>query len=166
MYIISVPIATSHRRLSKQKTVTPCNWLYSTDFVITHTHTLTSRKRDQPSIETSLGEFHVQSSQTNPATGADTVSDSVAKTKFVNGKLSRFLKRLRSFLNCSYFQVKNDLVTSEEPTSRSCILKVAIVVVVCDRAGHFRYFFNFSIIKDDFFAFFIKLTTYFCTSPI
>ena len=33
------------------------------------------------------------------------------------------------------------------------------------RAGHFRYFFIFSI-KNYFFAFFIKLITYFCTSPI
>ena len=34
------------------------------------------------------------------------------------------------------------------------------------RAGHFRYFFIFSIIKNYFFALFIKLITYFCTSPI
>ena len=34
------------------------------------------------------------------------------------------------------------------------------------RAGHFRYFLAFSLIKNDFFAFFIKLITYFCTSPI
>ena len=34
------------------------------------------------------------------------------------------------------------------------------------RAGHFRYFFVFSIIKNDCFALFIKLMTYFCTSPI
>ena len=34
------------------------------------------------------------------------------------------------------------------------------------RAGHFRYFFIFSIIKNDFVALFIKLITYFCTSPI
>ena len=33
------------------------------------------------------------------------------------------------------------------------------------RAGHFRYFLIFSIIKNDSFAFFIKLITYFCTSP-
>ena len=33
-------------------------------------------------------------------------------------------------------------------------------------AGHFRYFFVFSIIKNYFFALFIKLITYFCTSPI
>ena len=33
------------------------------------------------------------------------------------------------------------------------------------RAGHFRYFLIFSIIKNDFFAFFIKLINYFCTSP-
>ena len=35
-----------------------------------------------------------------------------------------------------------------------------------DRAGHLRYFFIFSLIKNDFFALFIKLITYFCTSPI
>ena len=34
------------------------------------------------------------------------------------------------------------------------------------RAGHLRYFFIFTIIKNDFFALFIKLITYFCTSPI
>ena len=34
------------------------------------------------------------------------------------------------------------------------------------RAGHFRYFFIFSIMKNEIFAFFIKLITYFCTSPI
>ena len=34
------------------------------------------------------------------------------------------------------------------------------------RAGHFRYFFIFSIIKKDFFALFVKLITVFCTSPI
>ena len=34
------------------------------------------------------------------------------------------------------------------------------------RAGHFRYLWNFSITKNDFFEFFIKLITYFCTSPI
>ena len=34
------------------------------------------------------------------------------------------------------------------------------------RAGHFRYFWRFSMIKNDFFAFFIKLKTNFCTSPI
>ena len=33
------------------------------------------------------------------------------------------------------------------------------------RAGRFRYFLIFSIIKNDFFAFFIKLITCFCTSP-
>ena len=35
-----------------------------------------------------------------------------------------------------------------------------------DRASHFRYFFIFSIIKNDFFVFFIKLITYLWTSPI
>ena len=35
-----------------------------------------------------------------------------------------------------------------------------------NRAGHFRYFLIFSILKNDFFAFFMKLITYFCTSPI
>ena len=34
------------------------------------------------------------------------------------------------------------------------------------RAGHFLYFWIFSILKNDIFAFFIKLITYFCTSPI
>ena len=34
------------------------------------------------------------------------------------------------------------------------------------RAGHFRYFFICSIIKNDFFALFIKLITYFCTRSI
>ena len=34
------------------------------------------------------------------------------------------------------------------------------------RAGHFRYFWIFSITKNDFFALFIKLITCFCTSPI
>ena len=34
------------------------------------------------------------------------------------------------------------------------------------RAGHFRYFLIFSIIKNYFFAFFIKQITFFCTSPI
>ena len=34
------------------------------------------------------------------------------------------------------------------------------------RAGNFRYFFIFSLIKNVFFALFIKLITYFCTSPI
>ena len=34
------------------------------------------------------------------------------------------------------------------------------------RAGHCRYFLMFSIIKNDFFAFFIRLITCFCTSPI
>ena len=33
------------------------------------------------------------------------------------------------------------------------------------RAGHFRYFRIFSITKNDFLHFFIKLITYFCTSP-
>ena len=37
---------------------------------------------------------------------------------------------------------------------------------LCSRAGHFRYFFIFLIIKNDFFAFVIKLITNFCTSPI
>ena len=37
--------------------------------------------------------------------------------------------------------------------------------VVIRRAGHFRYLKIFSIIKNDFLAFFIKLITYFCTSP-
>ena len=31
---------------------------------------------------------------------------------------------------------------------------------------HFRYFWIFSIIKNDFIAFFIKLITYFCINPI
>ena len=34
------------------------------------------------------------------------------------------------------------------------------------RAGHFRYFCNVFNNKNDFIAFFIKLITYFCTSPI
>ena len=34
------------------------------------------------------------------------------------------------------------------------------------RAGHFRYFSIFLIIKNDFSSFFIKLITFFCTSPI
>ena len=34
------------------------------------------------------------------------------------------------------------------------------------RAGHLRYFIIFSIIKNDLFAFFITIITYFCTSPI
>ena len=37
---------------------------------------------------------------------------------------------------------------------------------VCEWSGHFRYFLILSIIKNDFFAFFIKLITYFCSSPI
>ena len=39
------------------------------------------------------------------------------------------------------------------------------VSVTC-RPRQFRYFLILSIIKNDFFAFFIKLITYFCTSPI
>ena len=34
------------------------------------------------------------------------------------------------------------------------------------RAGHFRYFFIFSIIKNDFFCIFYEDKNYFCTSPI
>ena len=34
------------------------------------------------------------------------------------------------------------------------------------RAGHFRCFWIFSIIKNEFLAFFFKLIIYFCTSPI
>ena len=50
------------------------------------------------------------------------------------------------------------------------VAKVAIiarvVARVATRAGHFRYFLAFSIIKNEFFALFIKLITYFCISPI
>ena len=44
----------------------------------------------------------------------------------------------------------------------------AIQAISCrvTRAGHFRYFIIFSIIKNDFFASFLKLITNFCTSPI
>ena len=42
----------------------------------------------------------------------------------------------------------------------------AVYIVAISRAGHFRYFLTFSIIKKDFIAFFIKLITYFCTIPI
>ena len=38
--------------------------------------------------------------------------------------------------------------------------------VTTRRAGHFRYFWILSLIKNDFVAFFIKLITYFCTSSI
>ena len=38
-------------------------------------------------------------------------------------------------------------------------------LILFSRAGHFRYFFIFSIIKNDVFALFMKLITYFCTSP-
>ena len=44
------------------------------------------------------------------------------------------------------------------------LLKVVEILKI--RAGHFRYFLAFSLIKNDFFALFIKLITYFCTSPI
>ena len=43
------------------------------------------------------------------------------------------------------------------------------VIVSCRRAGHFRFFFIFSMIKKDFSAFFNKcnnLITFFCTSAI
>ena len=40
------------------------------------------------------------------------------------------------------------------------------ISVILFRAGHFRYFFIFSIIKNFFLAFFIRLITYFCTSPM
>ena len=46
------------------------------------------------------------------------------------------------------------------------LMLVFAQTVMVSRAGHLRYFFIFSIIKNDFFAFFIKLITYFCTSPI
>ena len=35
-----------------------------------------------------------------------------------------------------------------------------------DQSWALSVFLNFSIIKNDFIAFFIKLVTYFCTSPI
>ena len=41
-----------------------------------------------------------------------------------------------------------------------------VVSLLPCRAGHLRYFLFLSLIKNDFFAFFIKLMTYFCTSPI
>ena len=46
--------------------------------------------------------------------------------------------------------------------SYTALHQFRLCVCVC-RAGHFRYFFIFSIIKDDFFALFIMLITYFCT---
>ena len=39
-------------------------------------------------------------------------------------------------------------------------------LLLSTRAGHFRYFLILSILKNDFFAFFIKLITNICTSPI
>ena len=47
-----------------------------------------------------------------------------------------------------------------------CVCVYWVHVCVCVRAGHFRYVFNFFNNKNDFFAFFIKLITYFCTNPI
>ena len=44
--------------------------------------------------------------------------------------------------------------------------EVDFLKTIWARAGHFRYFDIFSIIKNEFFAFFIKLINYFCTSPI
>ena len=38
--------------------------------------------------------------------------------------------------------------------------------IIFPRAGHFRYFLIFSILKNDFFPLFIMLITNFCTSPI
>ena len=47
-----------------------------------------------------------------------------------------------------------------------CVCRVRVSCVFTCRAGHLRYFLIFSIIRKDFLAFFIKLITYFCTSPI
>ena len=56
------------------------------------------------------------------------------------------------------------LKTAEpQATEKSICQKIAFRA---GRAGHFRYFLIFSIIKNDFFALFIKLITYFCISPI
>ena len=38
---------------------------------------------------------------------------------------------------------------------------------VCQQSGALEVFFlTFSTVKNDWFAFFIRLTTYFCTSPV
>ena len=46
------------------------------------------------------------------------------------------------------------------------LTKLDMFALLLDRAGHFRYFLTFSTIKKDLYAFFIKLITYFCISPI
>ena len=37
--------------------------------------------------------------------------------------------------------------------------------IIGSRAGHFRYFWTFSIVKNDFCCIFVTLITYFCTIP-
>ena len=64
-----------------------------------------------------------------------------------------------------------DMNSKRVHASRLVFMRVNIgaecrLLAQCWRAGHFRYFFIFSIIKKYFFAFFIRLITYFCTSPI
>ena len=71
------------------------------------------------------------------------------------------LKKTRQVRMCSWgsfsFFLHNIMVQkTPKPSSHSA------------RAGHFRYFYIFSIIENHNFAFFMKIITltYFCTSPI
>ena len=61
--------------------------------------------------------------------------------------------------NC--FAVRMEWVKTKKPIRAQLWL-----IELSSRAGHFRYFLIFSIIKNDFFSFFKKSITYFCTSPI
>ena len=90
---------------------------------------------------------------------------------------SRFLRRFRSHLTRPFRKVRNGSKQSWEPVAARdregennvnlpIIDSLSCHLYPCSRAGHFRYFYIFSIIKNDFLAFFIKIITYFCISPI
>ena len=70
------------------------------------------------------------------------------------------------FIFCPFF--KKNIFVKYLLMSNITFFQMALYKLVClmSRAGHFRYFLVFSIIKNDFFSFFIKSITYFCASPI
>ena len=115
---------------------------------------------------------HVQACRTQ----TDRQTDRCCKTEFSNYSLLQFVPAVAEYLVKSIiidFQIAfqtelvdiANLILHRKFDNWSTI-SADYLLRRPGRGGHFRYFFIFSLIKNNFFAFFIKLTTYFCTSPI
>ena len=123
-------------------------------------------------LKISLGKFHSSGGQLSEASQVDllyrrfkTESGLARNNPYNTIRLNFSVRRLAPFYPYYAGPGPTDSSSSRK-SKRRTIYSLKLGLASLRRAGHFRYLLTFSIIKNDFIAYFIKLVTYFCTSPI